>query len=100
MFRSFGQDASNIELVEEKIYTLYSEETEVKFRIGLTKTKKYLVIQAIFEEEGENPSFEFFQTKLTLKNLKEKTKKFSDYSTMDDCYKIIINSFDENQVVY
>ena len=98
MFRSFGQDVSNIELVEEKIYSLYSEETEVKFRIGLTKTKKYLVIQAIFEEEGENPSFEFFQTKLTLKNLKEKTKKFSEDSSMDDCYQIIINSFEENQV--
>ena len=98
MFKSFGKDASNIELIEERQYSLYEEENEIKLRIGLTKTKKYLVIQALYEEDIENENFQFFQTKLTLKNLQEKSKKLCTASTMDECYQIIINSFEENIV--
>ena len=71
MLKSLGKDATNVELIEEKLFALYDEENEVKIRIGITKTKKFLVIQALYEDDIENSSFEFFQTKLTLKNLKE-----------------------------
>ena len=99
MFRSFGQDAGNVELIEEKIFCIaYDEENEANFRLGLTKTKKYLVIQALFIDDIVNSLFAFFQTKLTLNNLKEKSDKFEKNSTMDDCYQIIIDSFEENKV--
>ena len=98
MFKSLGTDATNIELIEEKLYTVNDEENEVKIRIGLTKTKKYLVIQALYEDDIENSSFEFFQTKLTLKNLKEKSQEFNMESTMDGCYQIIVNAFEGDKV--
>ena len=93
MFRSFGQDTSNIELIEEKTYTLYYDDNEVKFRIGQTKTKKFLVIQALYIEFIDKIILDFFQSKLLLKNLKDKSKEFNSAETMDDCYNIIIKSF-------
>jgi len=98
MLKSLGKDATNVELIEEKLFALYDEENEVKIRIGITKTKKFLVIQALYEDDIENSSFEFFQTKLTLKNLKEKSQEFNMESTMDGCYQIILNSFEREKV--
>ena len=98
MFRSFGQDTSNIELIEEKTYTLYYDDNEVKFRIGQTKAKKFLVIQALYIEFIDNIILDFFQSKLLLKNLKDKSKEFNSAETMDDCYNIIIKSFEEKKV--
>ena len=98
MFRSFGQDTSNIELIEEKTYTLYYDDNEVKFRIGQTKTKKFLVIQALYIEFIDKIILYFFQSKLLLKNLKDKSKEFNSAETMDDCYNIIIKSFEEKKV--
>ena len=98
MFRSFGQDTSNIELIEEKTYTLYDDDNEVKFRIGQTKTKKFLVIQALYIEFIDKIILDFFQSKLLLKNLKDKSEEFGSAETMDDCYNIIIKSFEEKKV--
>ena len=98
MFRSFGQDTSNIELIEEKTYTLYYDDNEVKFRIGQTKTKKFLVIQALYIEFIDKIILDFFQSKLLLKNLKDKSEEFGSAETMDDCYNIIIKSFEEKKV--
>ena len=99
MFKSFGQDPSNVELIEERTFGIaFDEDNDVKFRLGLTKTKKYLVIQALVIDDIENSLFEFFQTKLTLNNLKEKSDAFGNDSTMDECYQIITNLFEENKV--
>ena len=98
MLKSLGQDSINVELIDEKQFILYHEENEVKFRLGKTKTNKYLVIQALYKKDLKNSSFEFFQSKLTLNNLQEKSKKFGSEFTMDDCFQIIINSFEENNV--
>ena len=98
MLKLLGKDATNIGLIEEKHYLLYNDKNKVKFRIGLTKNKKYLVIQALYVDNIENSSLEFFQTKLTLKNLNEKSQKFNVNYSMDECYQIIINSFEEDKV--
>ena len=99
MLKSLGKDSINIELIDEKKFNLYHEENEVIFRLGKTKTKKYLVIQALYSNDITNSSFDFFQSKLTLNNLKEKSKKFNEEFTMDECFLIIINSFEENNVI-
>ena len=98
MLKSLAQDSINVELIDEKQFILYHEENEVKFRLGKTKTNKYLVIQALYKKDIKNSSFEFFQSKLTLNNLQEKSKKFGSEFTMDECFQIIINSFEENNV--
>ena len=98
MYKTLG-NTNNIELLEEKHYTIiYDEEFEVKFRIGISKSKKYLVIQALYEEDMENLIFDYFQTKLTLKNLKEKSRTFSAIFSMDDAFNIVNNNFEEKKV--
>ena len=97
MLRTLGNNF--IELLEEKHYTIiYDEEFKIKFRLGQTKTKKYLVIQSLYEEDIENLSFYYFQTKLTLKNLKEKSRTFSAINTMDEAFNIVNNVFEENKL--
>ena len=94
MLKSFQQDA-DIELIDPKEYTLYKDEKEIYFRIGKTKTSKFLVIQAQYEN---NKSNDFFQTKLTLNNLKEKSEKFKKMKKLEESYVIFIDLFEAQKV--
>ena len=67
MFKSFRQDGNDLELVDEEQFTIFKDKTEVAIRLGKTKTKKYLVIRAQYDNNNQIDSF---QTKLTLNNLK------------------------------
>ena len=69
MFKSFLKGEIDSELVDPIIYKLSKDNKEILIRLGKSKTKKYLVIQAQYEY---NKSIDFFQTKLTVNNLKEK----------------------------
>ena len=94
MLKSFQQDA-DIELIDPKEYTLFKEEKEIYFRIGKTKTSKFLVIQAQYEN---NKSNDFFQTKLTLNNLKEKSPKFTKMKKLEESYVIFVDLFEAKKV--
>ena len=96
MFKSFQQEAE-IELIDPKEYTLLKEnEEEIYFRTGKTKTNKYIVIQAQYDNNNKS---DFYQTKLTLNNLREKSQKFKDEAkSIDDSFLIIINEFEEKKV--
>ena len=94
MLKSFQQDA-DIELIDAKEYTLFKEEKEIYFRIGKTKTSKFLVIQAQYEN---NKSNDFFQTKLTLNNLKEKSSKFTKMKKLEESYVIFVDLFEAKKV--
>ena len=94
MLKSFQQDA-DIELIDAKEYTIFKEEKEIYFRIGKTKTSKYFVIQAQYKN---NKSNDFFQTKLTLNNLKEKSKKFEKMKNLEESYVIFVDYFEGQKV--
>ena len=95
MFKSFRQDGNDLELVDEEQFTLFKDKTEVAIRLGKTKTKKYLVIRAQFDNNNQIDSF---QTKLTLKNLKEKSKHFNVASNIDESFILLINLFEIKEV--
>ena len=96
MFKSFSQNANDLELIDIEQYTIFRNNNEFCIRIGKTKTKKYFVIQAQYEI---NDSIDSFQTKLTLNNLKEKSKYFSVASNVDEIYTIFKNLFEINEVI-
>ena len=95
MFKSFRPEANDLELIDKEEYTLLKDNNEIKFIIGKTKTKKYLVIQAQYEHNNIN---DFFQTKLTLNNLKEKSKYFANALSIDECYVLITNLFQDDNI--
>ena len=95
MFKSFRPDSNDLELIDVVEYTLLKDKNEIKFIIGKTKTNKYLVIQAQYEHNNIN---DFFQTKLTLNNLKEKSKYFTNALSIDECYVLILNLFQDNNI--
>ena len=95
MFKSFRQNANDLELTDVKEYILFKDDKEIDIRTGKTKTKKYLVIQAQYEC---NKSIDSFQTKLTLNNLKEKSTQFSSVSNIDQSFVLFTNLFDSSEV--
>ena len=95
MFKSFRQDAHDLELIDIEQYTIFNQNDEFCIRLGKTKTKKYLVIQAQYEC---NNKIDSFQTKLTVNNLKEKSKYFNVVSNVDESYTIFKNLFEINEV--
>ena len=95
MLKSFLQNGNELELIDLQQYTLFKDEKEIDIRIGKTKTKKYLVIQAQYENNKEIDSF---QTKLTVNNLKEKSKHFKVVSNVDECFILLSNLFEINDV--
>ena len=95
MFKSFLQDGNDLELIDLQQYILFKDEKEIDIRIGKTKTKKYLVIQAQYEN---NKTIDSFQTKLTVNNLKEKSKHFKVASNIDECFILLTNLFEIKDV--
>ena len=95
MFKSFRQDGNDLELIDEEQFTIFKDETEVAIKLGKTKTKKYLVIQAQYENNNQIDSF---QTKLTLNNLREKSKHFSIASNIDESFILFVNLFEIKEV--
>ena len=95
MLKSFHHDGNGLELIDIKEFLLFKGLTEVAIRLGKTKTKKYLVIQAQFEN---NKTIDSFQTKLTVNNLREKSKHFKVVSNIDESYILFLNLFEIDQV--
>lgn len=95
MFKSFRQDGNDLELIDEEQFTLFKDKIEIGIKIGKTKTKKYLVIQAQYDN---NKEIDCFQTKLTVNNLKEKSKHFNVASNIDESFILLVNLFEINEV--
>ena len=95
MFKSFRQDGNDLELVDEEQFTIFKDKTEVAIRLGKTKTKKYLVIRAQYDNNNQIDSF---QTKLTLNNLKEKSKYFNVASNIDESFILLVNLLEIKEV--
>ena len=97
MFKSFLPEANDLELIDAEDFTLLKDREEIYFRLGKTKTKKYIVIQAQYEYNN-NKSSDFFQTKLTLNNLQEKSQYFITASNIDDCFLFLKKLFEDKTI--
>ena len=96
MFKSFRQEANDLDLIDAEEFTLLKDNEEIYFRLGKTKTKKYIVIQAQYEYN--NNSSDFFQTLLTLNNLQQKSLYFCTVSTIDDCFMFLKILFQDKTI--
>ena len=96
MFKSFRQEANDLDLIDAEEFTLLKDNEEIYFRLGKTKTKKYIVIQAQYEYN--NNSSDFFQTLLTINNLQQKSHYFGTASTIDDCFMFLKILFQDKTI--
>ena len=86
------------DLIDIKEYQLSKEDNLYNIIIGKSKSKKYLVFYIMQLNNIQENDFNYYNIKLTLNNLKEKSKCFLNDS-IDEAFNIFLQLFDNNKVI-
>ena len=89
-----GQIGQLMNLENINQYCLYQGEAEIYFQLA-TSNNDLLVIQA---EYAMNNSIVFFQTKLTVEELRQKSEFFNMVTKVEDCFFLFKSIFDEKNL--